>query len=66
MDKRSLASYSPWGHKESDMTECLSTHTINIYHMINECMNTHLTDGDYKQKVVSHSVVSDSLRPHGL
>ena len=21
MDKRSLASYSPWGHKESDMTE---------------------------------------------
>ena len=28
--QRSLAGYSPWGHKESDMTEQLSTHT-NIY-----------------------------------
>ena len=25
--KRSLAGYSPWGRKESDMTERLSTHT---------------------------------------
>ena len=25
--QRSLAGYSPWGHKESDMTEQLSTHT---------------------------------------
>ena len=24
--QRSLAGYSPWGHKESDMTEQLSTH----------------------------------------
>ena len=23
--ERSLAGYSPWGHKKSDMTECLST-----------------------------------------
>ena len=22
--QRSLAGYSPWGHKESDMTECLT------------------------------------------
>ena len=49
MDKRSLAGYSPWGREESDMTEWLSTHAINVYHMINECMNTHLTDGGYKQ-----------------
>ena len=28
--KRSLADYSPWGHKESDMTQQLSTaHTGN-------------------------------------
>ena len=27
MDKRSLAGYSPWGHKESDATEQLNTHT---------------------------------------
>ena len=25
--QRSLAVYRPWGHKESDMTEPLSTHT---------------------------------------
>ena len=25
--KRSLVGYSPWGHKESDMTERLNTHT---------------------------------------
>ena len=25
--KRSLAGYSPWGHKESDMTEHTHTHT---------------------------------------
>ena len=31
-EQRSLAGYSPWGHKESDMTEQLSTvqHIINI------------------------------------
>ena len=26
MEQRSLAGYSPWGHKESDVTEQLSTH----------------------------------------
>ena len=25
--QQSLAGYSPWGHKESDMTEWLSSHT---------------------------------------
>ena len=25
--QRNLAGYSPWGHKESDLTEELSTHT---------------------------------------
>ena len=25
MDKRNLADYSPWGHKESDMTEAQHT-----------------------------------------
>ena len=27
LGKRCLASYTPWGHKESDTTERLSTHT---------------------------------------
>ena len=26
--KRGLVGYSPWGHKESDMSEPLSTHTM--------------------------------------
>ena len=29
--QRSLVGYSPWGHKELDMTEWLSTAHINIY-----------------------------------
>ena len=29
--KRSLAGYSPWGHKELDMTERLSTHVISVW-----------------------------------
>ena len=28
--QRSLVNYSPWGCKESDMTEWLSTHTLHI------------------------------------
>ena len=28
--QRSLLGYSPWGYKESDMTEWLSTHTLHI------------------------------------
>ena len=27
--QRSLAGYSPWGHKESDMTEHTRTHIVN-------------------------------------
>ena len=29
--QRSLAGYSPWGHKELDMTEGRSTRTLNLY-----------------------------------
>ena len=28
---RSLAGYSPWGHKESDMTERLGTHMVVLF-----------------------------------
>ena len=28
--ERSLAGYSPWGHKESDMTEHTHTHTHTV------------------------------------
>ena len=44
--ERSLAGYSAWGCKESDMTERLT--------------HGHLGESE------SHSVVSDSLQPHGL
>ena len=29
--QRSQADYSPWGHKELNMTEQLSTHSTNIF-----------------------------------
>ena len=35
--QRSLAGYSPWGHKKSDMTECTHTHTHILIH-INVCI----------------------------
>ena len=44
--QRSLAVYSPWGRKESDMTERLT-----------------LSHSDIQ---FSHSIMSDSLWPHGL
>ena len=31
--QRSLVGYSPWGHKESDMTEQLSTHSISPFYI---------------------------------
>ena len=50
--QRSLVGYSPWCHKELDMTEWLSTHTQYIRQL----------------NVVqfSRSAVFDSLWPHGL
>ena len=30
--QRSLATYSPWGHRESDTTERLSTHSMEEIH----------------------------------
>ena len=50
LGQRSLASHSPWGHKKSDMTKRL-THTHTHTHTHTE---------------FSRSVMSDSLRPHGL
>ena len=32
--QRCLAGYSPWGHKESDMTEWLSAHTHPSYSLL--------------------------------
>ena len=33
--QRSLASYSPWGHKELDMNERLSMHTLALWMIVN-------------------------------
>ena len=40
---RSLAGYSPWGHKESDMTEVLSTYCYSV-------INTYVGRVDLKKK----------------
>ena len=37
--QRSLVGYSPWGHKESDMTEQLSTAHIGIYLFLYSCLS---------------------------
>ena len=51
----SLVGYSPRGHEEPDTTERLSTVYIHLE-------KAHLEESES----VSRSVVSDSLRPHGL
>jgi len=48
--QRGIMGYSPWGHKESDMTEQLSLSLSYIYISVQ----------------FSCSIVSDSLQPHGL
>ena len=61
----SLAGYSPWGHKEWDMTEQLSMHasiamTIKVQTSI--CSTKDLA----RSVQFSRSVMSNSLQPHGL
>ena len=41
--QRRLAGYSPWGHKESDMTERLNTHTHTHIGVIVICPATPFT-----------------------
>ena len=86
--QRSLVGYSPWGHKESAMTEqlthtntCLSlpfpytkclAHNKNILRHKKQQETQHHTHtqksrhGSDVPQYSSHSVVSDSLWPHGL
>ena len=47
MDERSLAGYSPWGRKESDMTERLQFH-IGLYFYLPLCAS-------WGQKTLSYS-----------
>ena len=67
--QRSLVGYSPRGRKESDTTERLHSHFHSYhYHLLHESsLNStwHLTT-QYVVSEWSRSVVSDSLRPHGL
>ena len=48
--QRGVVGYSPWGHKELDMTEQLSL-SLSYIHILVQ---------------FSHSIVSDSLQPHRL
>ena len=54
--QRSLAGYSPWGHKESDTTEWLTQHR----HLKEDLPNY----VSVQSVQFSCSVVSDSLQPH--
>ena len=43
--QRSLVGYSPWGQKESDLTECLSTAMFNIVPDVREEHDEHQLRG---------------------
>ena len=56
--QRSLVGYSPWGHKESDMTEHVHTYTHTHTHTQRETL---LYSFYQSERNVSHSVESNSL-----
>ena len=67
-----LVGYSPWGRKELDMTELLSTHTsvtLTMFQMLKSHIRPvpayHIGRHRYRTSQVA-SVVSDSFRPCGL
>ena len=68
--QRSLEGYSPWGRKESDMTEGLSTALSSCsagvsHHSGFSCFRAQALGRSGLSSVqFSRSVVSDSLRPH--
>ena len=54
--QRSLVGYSPWGNKESDMTE-------RLIHISKAAHNIKAVPSSVKSESESRSVVSDSLHP---
>ena len=57
ISKENLAGYSPWGHKESDTTERLSTTTSKLWHVcVCQCFGIHsnsiFVHGQYKNASV--------------
>ena len=69
-EQRSLVGYSPWGHKQSDMTKKLThpRHPQSSSRLFkSKNMEVHPCAWGLKSlSSFSHSVVSDSLQPHGL
>ena len=62
--------YSPWDHKESDRTERAHTHThtrarARVYVRAHVCVRVWMCTRTCPH-MLSSSVVSDSLQPHGL
>ena len=69
---RSLAGYSPWGRKESDMTKRLTRYKYSVYFRYKEAKHLDYGHPDnnerkWKRKPLSPvPVLSNSLQPHGL
>ena len=55
--RRSLVGYSPWGHKESDLTEQAHMHALGMFRVFLPLASALL---------FGCSVMSNSLRPHEL
>ena len=78
--QRSLVGCSPWGHKELDMTELLKNRNNSKFSLLLTPLSRSRTDvGDPRNCIhsfrwyflrtsvqFSHSVMSNSLPPHGL
>ena len=58
MNRGTLAGYSPWCHKESDMTERLSTHTILLYIWINMTYQLFFIHSPVKRNLVYFHILA--------
>ena len=56
--------YSPWDRKESDRTEGLHFHFLAVVTLSIRVISVFFCS--LESESVSHSVMSDSLQPHGL
>ena len=54
--------YNPWGHRESDIEQL----TLSLSSEADAVDLLLCRENYFKDKSESHSVVSDSFRPHGL
>ena len=53
---KNLIGYSPWGHKESDTTECLHFHFLSYMYRVQYSKDTKRFNDSFLPRYSSHSV----------